>query len=432
MNSFDKGESQLRAALLGRSTPVAAVALGIVGAAFAAAPAATARFGLSETRNAGRGEIKPALLMPTPAASDDFAPVPPSALRLTVRLEDGDTIEGLLGRAGVMKRDATSVARLVREASGGGIPVGTEVALFLAQAQSTEFQRLERMTFAVGPAMKIVIGRDSMSRLRLAREFVAADATPKRYRGTVKDGLFWSLRSAGVPPEIAREYLEVLGTRMNILRDVQPNDTFDVVADHWRTPGGQTRSGPLLYAALERPGRRDLHLVRWSIDGRTEWLEPGKDRHHRGGFGRPVSGEVTSSFGHRVHPILRIARFHQGVDFRAAWGTPVRAAANGKIERSGWNGGYGRQVEISHGSGVTSSYAHLGRIAVAPGTHVRRGEVIGFVGSSGLSTGPHLHYEVREFGRPVNPLAARHASTAIIGPADLAALEARLGQLRAI
>ena len=120
----------------------------------------------------------------------------------------------------------------------------------------------------------------------------------------------------------------------------------------------------------------------------------------------PVRGRITSQFGSRAHPILRLFRFHRGVDIAAPSGTPILAAADGRVIADGWNGGHGQQVRILHHNGLETSYSHMSAIAAHAGTSVRKGQVIGFVGSSGLSTGPHLHFEVRRGGQPIDPMAA--------------------------
>ncbi|MFQ3615171.1 MAG: peptidoglycan DD-metalloendopeptidase family protein [Cyanobacteriota bacterium] len=118
----------------------------------------------------------------------------------------------------------------------------------------------------------------------------------------------------------------------------------------------------------------------------------------------PADGRLTSGFGYRVHPILGYRRFHAGIDFGAPTGTPIRAANNGVVIYSGWYGGYGRSVIVDHGNGITTLYAHASRVYVSEGQAVSRGEAIAAVGSTGFSTGPHLHFEVRKNGEPVDPL----------------------------
>jgi len=124
----------------------------------------------------------------------------------------------------------------------------------------------------------------------------------------------------------------------------------------------------------------------------------------RGSFMRPVNGAVTSGFGSRMHPILHRVIMHRGIDISAAAGTPIRAADGGTVIWSGSRGGYGLCVIIDHGGGMATVYGHCSRLAVGAGNSVRKGDVIGYVGSTGLSTGPHLHFEVRRDGSPINPL----------------------------
>jgi murein DD-endopeptidase MepM/ murein hydrolase activator NlpD len=135
----------------------------------------------------------------------------------------------------------------------------------------------------------------------------------------------------------------------------------------------------------------------------------------------------------RYHPILHFARMHKGIDFGASWGTPiVVATADGQVSRTGWAGGYGRQVRIAHAGGLTTSYSHMSRMVVEPGMLVRQGQLIGYVGSSGLSTGPHLHYEVLKDGTAVNPMSVRMAAAPAVDPSMTEAIKARLKALLSI
>lgn len=122
-------------------------------------------------------------------------------------------------------------------------------------------------------------------------------------------------------------------------------------------------------------------------------------------FTFPTDGPLTSGFGYRVHPILGYRRFHAGIDFGAPTGTPIRAADSGTIIYAGWYGGYGNTVIVDHGGGISTLYAHASALYVSEGQSVQRGQVIAAVGSTGFSTGPHLHFEVRRSGEPVDPLA---------------------------
>ena len=162
-------------------------------------------------------------------------------------------------------------------------------------------------------------------------------------------------------------------------------------------------------AVIEAQLQRDNQNVTLLIQQRLGYVapQPGIDRIFRYGSGRlsyPIQAPITSNFGWRMHPILGYQRLHAGTDFGADTGTPIRAAENGTVIFAGWYGGYGNTVIIDHGGGLTTLYAHTSQMYVREGQTVQRGEAIAAVGSTGLSTGPHLHFEVRENGEPVNPL----------------------------
>jgi murein DD-endopeptidase MepM/ murein hydrolase activator NlpD len=139
---------------------------------------------------------------------------------------------------------------------------------------------------------------------------------------------------------------------------------------------------------------------------------------------------MSSGFGMRRHPILGYTRMHAGIDFAARYGSPIYAVTDGVVAYAGRHGGHGNYVRIEHGGGLATGYAHMSRIAAIPGQRVRRGQVIGYVGSTGLSTGPHLHYELYRNGVTVNPLSVRFTTTAQLAGAELAAFRAKLAHYR--
>ena len=247
----------------------------------------------------------------------------------------------------------------------------------------------------------------------------AIDPGPLRIRGRIGDGLYWSLRAACASPPVAAQYLAALATEIDV-GEVAPSDSFDMVLG---------RNRELLYAGLDRASASDLQLVRWNANGRSEWIDAAnadKPAAVYSGLTLPVAGHITSYFGYRYHPILHFTRFHAGIDIGASWGSPIVAAGDGEVVGAGWTGGYGRQVRIAHAGGLTSSYSHMSEIVAAPGSFVRAGQLIGYVGSSGLSTGPHVHYEVKLGGTPVNPLGVRFSSAPVVNTEIASAVKARL------
>lgn len=233
---------------------------------------------------------------------------------------------------------------------------------------------------------------------------VAEGPDSKRFTGKVGGNLTESLIAAGVPAQQGREYVWLLGKAINLSEGLSVDDRFDLVVQ--RKADGSL--GQLLYAGMDRVARADVELMKWTDGKQIIWVNAdGVGGESNAGIQLPVHGHVTSSFGERFHPILGYERFHAGVDLGARYGSPIVAAADGRVVSAGWRGGYGQAVSIAHAGGVQSLYGHMSRIAAYSGEMVRRGQVIGYVGSTGLSTGPHLHFEVTKNGRPVNPMSVK-------------------------
>jgi len=350
---------------------------------------------------------------------------------LFARFGTGDNMAALLSRSGATYAEAGEAARIVASALPGGIAPGTSIAIALGRRSPSGVRPIERIAFRAGLDLNIVIAGGSGG-LRLSTSRIQVDNRPIRIRGRVGDGLYWALRASGVSPQSAGEYLRALATQIDVGEQVGPDDRFDLIIANRRAATGESEEGPLLYAAFNRTGAAPVQLMKWTVGGRADWIDTN-------GVGRPVAtmtwpvaAPITSGFGIRFHPILHFARMHKGIDFGAHYGAPIVAAADGQVVRAGWAGGYGQQVRLAHAAGMGSSYSHMSRIIVAPGSFVRQGQLIGYVGSSGLSTGPHLHYEVYRNGAAVNPMGVRFASQALLAGEELARFKARLAQLLAI
>ena len=371
------------------------------------------------------------------AATDAVRPLTQTPERpqieLAATLGRGDSFARLLERSGVGGVEAQAIAQQV----SGAVPLsdiapGTRIDLILGRRAARTMPRpvealAMRARFDLRIEMERIDGRMVMRRIP-----IAVDATPLRIRGRVGDSLYRSARAAGAPPEAIQAYLRVIGKQISVGSDLRASDEYDIIVDHRRAETGESETGRLLYARLIRGGKPKLSMLEWTKDGRSQWFEASGVGERRGGMVRPTNGRVTSTFGVRRHPILGYRRMHSGVDFGGGYGAPIHAVSDGVVTVAGRTGGFGNYVKLNHGGGTGTGYGHMSRIAVRAGQRVARGQVIGYIGSTGLSTGPHLHFEVYRNGHAVNPMSVSFVTKAQLEGQELAAFRARIRTLTAI
>jgi murein DD-endopeptidase MepM/ murein hydrolase activator NlpD len=246
-----------------------------------------------------------------------------------------------------------------------------------------------------------------------------------RAEGKVGSSLYQTGLKYGIPERIMGEMTAMLGYLVDFQRDLKPEHKFVVIYEQYLNAGGSRgRVGKLVYAGIELKGRR---YGVWSFklkDGRIDYFNS-KGRSIRTALLRtPMDGaRISSGFGQRKHPILGYTRLHRGVDFAASKGTEVYASGDGEVEKAGRAGGLGIRIRIKHAEGYSTVYAHLSRLAkgLKAGDKVRQGQVIGMVGSTGLSTGPHLHYEVWREEQAIDPASIKFETRLALAGEVLAA-----------
>jgi murein DD-endopeptidase MepM/ murein hydrolase activator NlpD len=352
-------------------------------------------------------------------------------LDLVATLSPGDSFQRMLVRTGVGDAEAMRIAQMVASAMPlGEIAPGTQVDVSLGRRASPNMPRpLEALSFRARFDLQLAVERRG-GRLALDPRPIKVDATPLRVRGTVGSSLYRSARAAGAPANAVQQYLRALGQEVDLDSAISAGDEFDLVVEYKRAATGEVEAGKLLYAGLLRGGKPRKQLMRWGSDGR--FYEASGVGESRQGLLAPVPGRVSSRYGMRRHPILGYRRMHSGLDFKAGQGTPIYAVTDGTVEFAGRNGGHGNHVRLDHGSGLDTGYSHMSRIAVSRGQRVRRGQVIGYVGSTGLSTGPHLHYEMYRGGRPVDPSSVRFVTRAQLTGHELSAFRSQLATLQRV
>jgi murein DD-endopeptidase MepM/ murein hydrolase activator NlpD len=380
---------------------------------------------------ASRGSATGRRMAPTDAVQPLLNAPERPLMELRASLAAPGDLAGALIRSGVSQAEAGEAAAMVAQVVPlAQLPAGTILDLRLGRRDKPSDPRpLEKLVFRASFGLRIDILRAD-GRLALNRVPIAIDFTPLRIQGHVGASLYRSARAAGVPPHVVAAYIRVLSTQIGMPAGLSANDRFDIVVENRRAETGETETGALLYVGLDRANGRDIQMMPWSIGGAAQWFEAsGAGRETSAGFRMPVAGRITSGFGTRTHPILRYQRMHAGLDFGAPYGAPIVAASAGQVVGAGWDGGYGKTVRISHGSGLVTLYGHMSDLAVSPGQQVAAGQVIGYVGSTGLSTGPHLHYELHVNGQRVDPASYRHVTRSLLAGADLEAFRARMRSL---
>lgn len=361
------------------------------------------------------------------AARPGYSP----AVDVPISIRSGETLADAVARMGVAPAEAKAAVTLMSQAFNlqnlkAGLSLEAAIARPANDADAPA--QLLGLTLRTGPAKQLTLttARDGSMRLRALEESVRDER--RVAIGPVSGSLFTSAAALGATPSLTAQVVKLFAHKLDFERDIQPGDTFKLVFDRKVTESGRTvEAGNLLYAEIEtRAGADRFYAFQPKGSGEIEYFdENGKNIK---GFllTTPVYGaRISSTFGRRSDPFLGFTKMHTGIDFAAPLGTPIMAAGDGVVEDAKWWGGYGRWVRIRHNAEWETGYGHMSAIAVKPGQHVTQGQIIGYVGTTGRSTGPHLHFEVWQNGHPINPRDARVPDSNVLQGQDMIAFRAR-------
>ncbi|WP_240936437.1 M23 family metallopeptidase [Hydrogenophaga crocea] len=332
-----------------------------------------------------------------------------------------DTPQSLLKRLGVNDTEAQTF--LGRDPLARQLLASRQTRLVHAEASPS--QELERLTARwVDPRddrgfLRLVVERapDGLSaRLEKGR----LEASPRLVSGEINSSLFAATDAANIPDAVAVQLAEMFASDIDFRRDLRKGDRFHVVYEALVADGEPLKTGRILAADFINNGR--THEAVWFEAPGVKGGYYGFDGESKRRFylSSPLEfSRVSSGYGMRFHPVLGTQRAHLGVDFAAPTGTPVRTVGDGLVEFAGVQRGYGNVIFVRHRNNQVTVYAHLSRIGVRTGQRVAQGEFIGNVGSTGMSTGPHLHFEFRDNGVHRDPLVIARESEAIKLPENL-------------
>jgi murein DD-endopeptidase MepM/ murein hydrolase activator NlpD len=339
---------------------------------------------------------------PAPALASAPAPAAADRAAVDVVVARNDTLDHIFRRLKLNLADLASLRSLphVREALDS-----------LKPGESLHFEHKDGSLFALerrlNESQTLKVSRDPDAGLKADVLQNPLEMRMRTVRGVIDSSLFEAVAAAGAHDQTAVALADIFGWDVDFVLDVRQGDAFVVTYPEIYRDGVYVRDGPIQAAEFVNNGR-DFRAVRYTDpDGGSHYYTPEGKSLHKAFLRTPVEfTRVSSRFNSaRYHPILNLIRAHQGVDYAAPMGTPVRAAGDGRIRFAGRKGGYGNVVEIEHSSSVVTVYGHLSRFAggTRVGAHVTQGVVIAYVGMTGLATGPHLHYEYRVNGVFKNP-----------------------------
>ncbi|MGQ3676715.1 peptidoglycan DD-metalloendopeptidase family protein [Xanthobacter sp. TB0139] len=331
----------------------------------------------------------------------------------TVVVKKGDSIVSILTKAGVSEDDARALARTFgRWGREGKVVDGWRLRMLLQQEGERILPLRVSLFSDTGHMGSVALSdrNDFVNVPELAETEMAGvseDTDNSRGPGIrLYDSIYETALRNEVPREIIADIIRVYSFDVDFQRRVRPGDNFEIL--YSEDPAG---NGEVLYAALTLDDSTNRYYrFRTPDDGLTDYYDQDGKSAKQFLMRKPVaSGTMRSGFGYRRHPILGYSKLHTGVDWAARTGTPIYAAGNGTVRYARWKSGYGKHTEIQHANGYVTTYSHQSGFArgVREGAKVRQGQVIGYIGSTGLSTGPHLHYEVKINGNFVDPLRIR-------------------------
>ena len=350
-----------------------------------------------------------------PIPAEALLPAPESYIR-EERFQRGDTLAAFLSRLGIGDAQVATLARLrALQVLRPGNHVTADV--------TAEGQPL---------ALSFLTGRDTLVQIApqgdgfgVSEERAALYTQVAMKSSVIESSLFAASDVAGIPDSVAMQMADIFGGDIDFHRDLRKGDQFTVVYELHHLAGRPVRAGRVLAAEFvsQRKAYRAVHFG-------TSYYAPNGTNLRKAFLRSPLEfSRVSSGFGMRRHPIARVWRAHQGIDYAAPTGTRVRAVADAVVDYAGPKGGYGKVVILRHHGAYTTVYAHLSRIAVRRGARVAQNDTIGFVGQTGWATGPHLHYEFRISGKARNPFAIAMPAALPVAPQDLAAFRAHAAPL---
>jgi len=364
----------------------------------------------------------------TTGAADVLASAP--RFHRTLTAGRGDTLSGMLIKAGISAEDSdAAIIALRRHFNPGRLRQGQRVTInfqadgpSLANSGSSTSGTFTGLSLLPNPDSRLIVARDAAGSFQATMKKRDLTRALARASNTITYSLSQAGSNVRVPNSVLAEVIRLYSWDVDFQRDIRKGDGFEVLYESFYDGDGElAHNGDVVYASLTLSGKRHAVYRYTAKNGETDYFDETGQSARKALMRTPIDGaRLSSGFGKRKHPVLGYTKMHKGLDFAAPRGTPIYAAGDGTIEYAGRNGGYGNYVRIRHNAEYSTAYAHMKKINTKKGRRVKQGQVIGYVGTTGRSTGPHLHYEILVNKRQVNPLRVKMPSGRKLKGDDLA------------
>jgi len=320
------------------------------------------------------------------------------------KVQSGDTFEKLLNQLNITKVEKDKILKeILKQKYANKLKRNQEI---IFQIDKTKPYKVLKLSIEISKSKSVQFSRNIQSDNFSYKEIQKNLIKKLFYKESeILNSLYASAIKNDIPPSIIIDFARVYGFQIDFQRDIWKNDSFQLLYESFVDDNGKfVETGNIIFAKLNLQGK-DFPLYGFKTKEGYDYFDNFGKSVKKSLMKTPINGaRLSSKFGLRKHPILGFTKMHRGTDFAAPEGTPVMASGDGKIIRARWCGGGGNCIKIKHNSTYSTVYAHLSKFAriTKEGRRVRQGQIIGYVGSTGMSTGPHLHYEVIENGRKIN------------------------------
>ncbi len=350
-----------------------------------------------------------------------------------IKINAGDTVAGALQNAGIGGVEAYyAVKAMSQHFDPRTVKPGQAISVDLERGDGEE-TLLSAMRMKLSPVKEVVIEKNDQGRFSSSLIEKEIKLKLNAARTSIETSLYGSAARAGIPASVVAEMIRIYSYEVDFQRDLRQGDTVEIFYETYETEDGEfARYGDIIFANL-MVGGHEIPVYRYEDGNLADYYRENGTSLKRTLMMTPVDGaRISSGFGMRRHPVLGYNKMHKGVDFAAPRGTPIYAAGDGVLEKVGRNGGYGNYIRIRHNSELKTAYAHLKGFAkgMSSGKRVKQGQVIGYVGTTGRSTGPHLHFEVLRNGAQVNPKSIKSSPGQKLAGGKLEEFKRRVSDVR--